>query len=130
MVERDRRLVVIDTTTGQTAQRDRSPIDPGADPPRRWLPSQTRFDGTAELTTHPWYDDRGPRTLRLAPDGVLTLGRLKLVAAVIAFMLIVFALTSPWLLLPLAFVIGNAAVRRHLRAGVTRWLDRIADAGG
>ncbi|WP_097062800.1 hypothetical protein [Sphingomonas guangdongensis] len=121
VVERDRRLVVIDTRTGQPASGEAAPL-----PAKRALPSlpdRTSFDGRATLVTHPLYDDKGPRELVLDPAASTMLGRAGLVLAVAAIATVIAAVAFPPLLI-LVVLLLNPQPRRRLRAAITRWLDR------
>lgn len=123
VVERDRRLIVLDTLTDTPRGQ---PVAPPPTATRSWLPQRISFDGSAELTTHPCYDDKGPRTIRLDPGSITLLGRLGLGAAVLAFVIIVAAaVTNAWVLIPAA-LLWNGNVRTRLRAAATRWFDRVA----
>ncbi len=124
VVERDRKLVVIDTRTGE------SPASSGAAAPApSWLPKQIQFDGSAELTTHPFYDAQGPRTIRLDPGSAATIGWLRLAAIGLAFGAIVIAIASPWLLLP-TIALGDRRLRARVRQAATAWLNRVEREAG
>lgn len=125
VIERGRRLEVIDTQA--SGSRRLSPVDPTR-PARLSLPRRVRFDGGAELTTHPLYDDHAPRTILLDPGSAATLKRVQ-AAAVIAGVLLVVALVFwPWLLIG-AVPLFQRDIRRPLRAAATRWLDRVEREG-
>src|SRR4051812_40167459 len=102
VIERGRRLEVIDRLSGEPVARHglTTASAPTASPPTgraqdigRALtalrPRQTRFDGGGELTTHPWYDDKGPRTLTLDGGSAAMIGRVKLGAALLGMALVV-----------------------------------------
>ena len=114
IVERDRRLEVIDTHRDAPDGSARRPALPL---PR---PRRTGFDGRAELTTHQFYDDKGPRTLVLDPGSaaMIRYARAAATAGVIA------AIWMPCLL-ALPFALFADGVRKPLRAGITRWLDVV-----
>ena len=158
VVERGRRLEVIDTATGQSiagkprsaragssigATREDTPLmldqvvgrtsvprsKPVPQPSA--LPHATRLDGTVSFTTRAFYDDRAPRTVTLDP------ARAKLVRAA-AFAALVLLVVTPallfmlaWssfpLLVVLAAVVFNPAVRQRVRAAVTSLIDRYTD---
>jgi hypothetical protein len=121
VVERDRRLIVIDTKTGAPASGG-----PAPPPAKRFLPSlpdRTSFDGRATLVTHGFYDDKAPRELVLDPTASTILNRAGLVGIVLAMVLVVAVITFPPLLILTVFLI-NPQPRRRLRAAITRWLDR------
>ena len=110
IVERGRRLDVIDTW-----QAGRPPMPrPGAAPLRSpAMPARVRgmlprfttikFDGTGDLTTAAWFDDKGPRAVRLPGD---VMRPLWIGAALIVIALIVAACFVPALLLALGALIG------------------------
>lgn len=127
VVERGRRLEVIDTATGEAAGGP-----PATDPDRRWptLPERQGFDGRALLVTHRWYDAKAPRRLQLDPGTVQVLGWARGVAIVVAMTTVLVAIAAPAVLalflLPL--VLLGRSVRTAVRAGVTAWLDRLDPA--
>ena len=120
VVEQGRRLVVIDTLTGEPATRAAPETAKTALPT---APERTDFDGRSTLVTHPLYDDKAPRTLTLDPGATRLIenGRTALIAVAVFYVALVIAF--PWLLLaPVALL--NPRVRRVPRAFVTQWLDR------
>ena len=119
---------MIDVASGPPAPR--APIGSAAPTVASWRPRQTDFSGTAELVTRRFYDDKGPRTIRLNPGSAATLGRVKFVALFAALALVVVAVAWTWMLLPLAIILANAKVRAPLRAAITTWLDRVAREAG
>lgn len=128
IVERDRRLEVIDTWA-EGSPTPRGPLDPSK-PPRSILavlpaPEQAGFDGRATLTTHRAYDLKGPRTVLLDPGSVAMLGRLKLAALSVAFFyVLIVAVTTPWLLMAPVFLF-QPTIREPVRAWITKWLGRF-----
>jgi VIT1/CCC1 family predicted Fe2+/Mn2+ transporter len=123
VVERGRRLEVIDTATGRAIgdkpRSDRagsSVASARADTPLMLdqvvgrasvprsktapqpgaLPRATRFDGTVSFTTRTFYDDHAPRTVTLNP------ARAKILRGV-AFVALVLLIITPALLLMLAW---------------------------
>jgi len=141
VVERGRRLEVIDlhAAGGQAPMRrdllrlDVAPRGPARRDPassgtaglgtdRPGLPRRLRFDGTLGWTTHPFYDERGPRAVVL--DG--TLARwFGGVAAVAALALVAATLLIGTSFIVVAVVIA-ASAGKNLRAWSTRRLDAIA----
>lgn len=119
IVERDRRLEVIDTRGAAPDKRaTRLPALPLPKPRR------TGFDGRAELTTHPFYDDNGPRTMMLDPGSAAMIGHAKLAAIVAVMAVVIVAIWMPWLI-ALPFALLADGVRKPVRAGITRWLDVV-----
>ena len=157
VVERGRRLEVIDTATGRAvggkpglnpaassagARRDDTPLlldrvveqsaDLGAAFERNLgrLPRATG-DGTATFTTRAFYDDRAPRTVTLDPARAKILRGVAFAALVLLIitpaLLLMLAWSSFPLLVVLAAVVFNPKVRERLRAGVTSLIDRYTD---
>lgn len=157
VVERGRRLEVIDTATGRAiggkpgsnpvassagARRDDTPLlldrvierstDPGAAFERNLsgLPRTIR-DGTARFTTRAFYDDRAPRTVTLDPARAKILRGAAFAALMLLIitpaLLLMLAWSSFPLLVVLAAVVFNPKVRERLRAGVTSLIDRYTD---
>lgn len=122
VVERGRRLEVIDTRRADalnppSGPRQRAPITAS-------LPRRTAFDGSAQLTTSAFYDDKAPRTIALDPASA-TIVRWAYVAAVaLAAAFVIAVVLAPWLLAVIPVVIDKRA-RKPLRARITRWLDTV-----
>lgn len=139
VVEKGRRLVVIDRLTGAEAARAPPPTGPlaAAYPPINELPvatvpggaDRTVFDGGMRLRTIPLYDLKGPRTVVIDAAGVkkLTDARGWLIAGVVLLVGLLFLF--PILAVPLAIIVLNPKVRQRLREQATAWLDRYASAG-
>ncbi|MGR6330660.1 hypothetical protein ACU5AX_16480 [Sphingomonas sp. XXL09] len=136
VVERGRRLEVIDTQSGVRIGAAPPPVpSSGARPGRPvtkarpapaekdgvWL-RKVSFGGTSDLTTHRLYDDKGPRTVRLDPLSARIAG-LAIGGIVLALTaLIVAAVFWPAILLVLVPLFqGN--IRAPFRRAVTQWLD-------
>ena len=154
VVERGRRLEVIDTATGQRlgggprSRRATSSLDAtGKDAPLMLdqvvgratvprtssapkagaLPRATRFDGTVGFTTRAFYDDRAPRTVTLDP------ARAKIVRAA-AFAALVLLIVTPALLLmlawssfPLLIMLAAVAFNPKVRARVRGVVTSLID---
>ena len=111
VVERGRRLEVIDTQAGKVpAPRvgKRAPPNlPSArtDPGRAWWPEKIRFDGGSVWTTRRFYDAKGPRTLTLDAG---TVEQLRMAGGIAGAALIA------WLVL--ASFVPEAATVRSLHA--------------
>ncbi|MES2055600.1 MAG: hypothetical protein V4564_06675 [Pseudomonadota bacterium] len=130
VIEKDRRLFVIDTwaESGRPVPPTQSPMartsmTPLVGPAKLSLPRQTRFDGSAEITTHPFFDDRAPRTIKLDPGRMQTLGRVKLGLFAASFVFALVVITNPWFLVA-PLVLLNPALRKGGRRLLTAWLDR------
>jgi hypothetical protein len=132
VIERDRRLFVIDTWADggrptpsmPSASSASPPSSPPSGPVRLSLPKQIRFDGAAELTTHAFYDDRAPRTIKLDAVSMETIGKIKFGALIAAFVFTVMAIMEPWILLA-PVLLFNTALRKGVRKAITLWLDRV-----
>ncbi len=137
VVERGRRLVVIDMATGQEASRMPGAAGlPGdlergalAKPPARFGGvEKLRFDGGGTLTTHPLYDRRAPRTIRLDAASAMTLGRVRMGAALVAAAFGIVAVVQPLVLVAIPFILLQPKLRADVRQRITLWLDaRAAD---
>ncbi len=135
VVERDRRLVVIDTLTGKPASAP-GPIPPAADrdhpapPPVERPVTETEprgiddRSGAAILTTSPLYDLKAPRRIVMGDRFNEKIGGAIggwLVAAFVAFS--IAFLFFPWLIV-LPFVL---ALQPKLRAGIRTWITARLD---
>lgn len=142
VVERGRRLVVIDTLSGAPV----SPVDAGqreriaalehrqqssapvrtAQPPPSSSPIMASAQGL--LTTQRWFDDKAPRRVRLRQDNQ---GMASVVLLVLFVVPVVAFLIFGWpILLFLGVVLTQKAVRALLRGMVTRWLDGMDQVAG
>lgn len=132
VVERGRRLEVIDTRTGEAIRPSPVPAASERAGAGRWptLPEQQGFDGRGVLATHRWYDAKAPRRVSLDPVTMQRLGLAKGVAIVGAMTIVLLAIAIPavlaFLLAPLALL--DRRPREAARAGVTAWLDRLDPA--
>lgn len=130
VVEKDRRLVVIDTLTGEVAARGRDAVkQTTAAAPLG--PERIAFDGRAVLVTRPFYDRKAPRRLVLDEGTTrrLELARSAGVAlAVVTIVAIVFLPSIAFMLLVLAIALANGRTRDGARGAVTTWLDRFDTA--
>ena len=142
VVERGRRLVVIDTLSGEpvspvdASQRERiaalehrqqssAPVRT-AQPPPSSLPITASAQGL--LTTQRWFDDKAPRRVRLRQDNQ---GMASVVLLVLFVVPVVAFLIFGWpILLFLGVVLTQKAVRALLRGMVTRWLDGMDQVAG
>lgn len=84
-------------------------------------------DGNAEyFDTRRWFDDKGPRRVRLSPAGreQLNGALLGLVGGGIAVTALAFV-ASPLILLPGVLILLGAKPRASIRGHVTRWIDGL-----
>src|SRR3569832_2213095 len=159
VVERDRRLVVIDTwEKGAPASDARQAPHPiaGATPVAR--PATASRPGIANprgatglpailvhiacmgsddgaghriLTTHEYYDAKGPRDIVLSVTAERRLGRaLTIFVAAVAAALVIGWFGMPLFVLLFFSVIGiNAAMASVIKPALTRWLDGLEAQG-
>ena len=123
VVEQDRRLVVIDTLTDESATRDRGPVSQKAP----LGPERIAFDGRAVLVTRPFYDDKAPRRLMLddATATVAENARSIAIGAVAAAVAVAILMPAATVVLVAALaIVGSKSGRAALRAPITAWLDR------
>ena len=144
VVEKDRRLVVIDTwaeegrptsvtppprESGRSVNDllglDTKPAETKADisgsPFGRF--EQTSFDGRGQFMTHPLYDAKGPRTIRMVQGSTAVMKGVKTAMGVVFAAMVLIFVFSPFALFPIAFVLF--AARAKLRENITAWLDRL-----
>lgn len=133
VVEKGRRLVVVDMLTGEAATREpptssAAPVSDVRSLANRLpsVPRVTSFDGRSTLLTHPFYDLKGPRTVDFDPGATVLLGRLQVGAAVVAALFVAAVVFEPWLLVLPPFILFQPKLLNGLRERVTRWLDRYA----
>ena len=130
VVEEGRRLSVVDTWAEGGRPSSQPGADRDADRPgglRTLLPTApvtTKFDGSARLTTHRFYDEKGRRTIDLDPVSAAIVGRVRLGAIVAALAFVLLVIAAPWAIV-LPFVFGQKAVRERVRGWITRWLDGV-----
>lgn len=135
VVEKGRRLVVIDTLTGEAAARAPPPPPPPAsysataidEMPAAAVPGgtdRTVFDGGMRLKTIRLYDLKGPRTVVIDAAGVkqLTDTRGWLIAGAVFVIGLLFLF--PILFIPLAIAAFNPKINGKPRQRITAWLDR------
>jgi len=155
VVERDRRLVVVDTWAkgappgdiratprpiagGKPMPRPATPPRPGIADPRGAtglagllvrIACMGSDDGAGHriLTTHEYYDAKGPRDIVLSATAERRLGRaLTIVVAAVAVALVIGWFGMPLFVLLFFGVIGiNAAMASVIKPAVTRWLDGL-----
>ncbi|NYT41697.1 hypothetical protein HZY97_13070 [Sphingomonas sp. R-74633] len=140
VVEQGRRLVVIDNWTGGPVQNTARPPEmpgerrralqapPPAPAPARPAPRSElrgRYAGGEGLsfTTARWFDNEGPRTIRVSQDGQTQLGIVLIVMLVVGGFFI--AIIGWPIALVLAFLVLNPKVRGGLRTAATTWLTAL-----
>lgn len=146
VVERGRRLEVIDTWNRNAAVNPARP-DPvqhapqrdaiaaarsmraslaGARPPVEAIRAP-KLDqrGRGLLHTKPWYDEKGPRQIVVAPQSEEKLKGLRILVIVLLVMLAVMAFMFWPLLFIVPFLVLNDGARKNLRTAATKFLDEI-----
>jgi hypothetical protein len=125
VVEKGRRLVVIDRLTGEQVERQRPQPAPGQSS-RSPVSQPPRSGGEREFTTESWYDDKAPRTLAPSDEklGAMVIAGF-VVVGIVLFLLITFGF---FVAAVIGFAFMNKAVRTGLRQGMTAWLDGIEKA--
>ena len=141
IVERGRRLEVIDTWNGNAPVRtirDPEIAVPHSSPAPRSSDANAavesmraaRLDqqGRAVLNTAAWYDAKGPRTITLNAQGETNLQALRVFAFVLLFIgaLLVYLFWPFSLALP--FTLMNGETRKKLQNGVAKFLDGLDQA--
>ncbi len=137
IVERGRRLVVIDrwhgdkpdSTTSLARPATGNPVSTGT--PRPGTLRRTGFDGRAEVVTHPLYDRKGPRTLRLDAGTAASLRRMRMGLLMAVAVLAILLFWMPWLIVPAVVVLASSRTRAGMRDRSTALVDRLqARLGG
>ncbi|WP_156818694.1 hypothetical protein [Sphingomonas sp. Mn802worker] len=156
VVERGRRLEVIDTASGKpvagssrfagsASSLDAARVDtplmldqvvrpavPRTSAQRKpgGLPRATRFDGTVSFTTRAFYDDRAPRVVTLDPARAKIVRWAGFAALLLLIVTPALLLMLAWSSFPVLFALAavsfNPTVRERLRAGTTSLIDRYA----
>lgn len=135
VVERGRRLVVIDTHTGLPATREVKPATPPPPPmpvsaviEKRTVNTVDDRSGNAVLTTSRFYDLKGPRRIVIneGASNRLNRGIGGIVIALIAFA--VLAVFFPLLLLLPAMLLFQPKARAAFRNWMTARLDEADQA--
>lgn len=146
VVERGRRLEVIDTLTGKPAsssvplplaereigrRRDGDLSAPSPNPPVSGGGARTGNAGLDSdiFVTRRWYDDKAPRTIRLNYVNRGRLTHLRYGIAIAAALLVVLAFWFWPLAIFLVFALAaGPKLRAQLRAGITNWIDGFDQA--
>ena len=126
VVERGRRLEVIDTQASQAspARRTEPPRPADGKAPRFKLPEKVRFDGGGAWTTSGFYDAKGPRTLTLDAGAMqkLRYAGVGLVAIVIVWALLGLAIPVVW---GAPLLLLNPKTRDAVRRQMTGFIDGL-----
>ena len=128
VVERGRRLEVIDTQGGNPVRRTGMPRPATITGKQRFrLPQKLRFDGGGSWTTDGFYDAKGPRTLTLDPGAMqkLRYAGAGLVAMVVIWVVLAFAIPIVW---GAPLLLFNPKTRETVRDQVTAFLDGLDSA--
>lgn len=143
VVERGRRLEVIDTLTGEPVSRPSVPLPPAGTreeeigsgprdlsaPPASGARAGSAGIDSNSFVTRRWYDDKAPRMIRMNYSNRARLTNLRYGIAVAAALLVVLAfLFWPFALVLVVAVTMNPKIRTQIRTGVTRWIDGFDQA--
>jgi hypothetical protein len=127
VVEKGRRLVVIDTLTGAPVREHgdgRTP--PPAQPVRQ---SPAGVDDGSVFVTRRWFDKKAPRTVRLNYASRQQVKNFRFVIAVAAAILVSLSfLLWPFFPILLVVLLVQPKLREPARAAVTRWIDGLDQA--
>jgi hypothetical protein len=139
VVERGRRLVVLDMWNGGSPVSHAPPAKVSAEAPRRDAPvtnvaaETLDMRGRAIVTTSRLYDLKGPRRITVDLQHEEKIKTFKVMIAVAAILFVATALVWPWLFVPAALVLIQPRARNWMRAQATDWLDgadQAADGSG
>lgn len=136
VVERGRRLIVVDRWNGgapvagmpiqQAARLDRPRQRMRAPAPSRNAARPEYLSEPRVLTTQRWFDDKGPRRVRLTEQSRTSLG---IATAVLLMSALVVVAILQWFALPVfGFFLLQPGVRGAIRKGATVWLDSLDEA--
>ncbi len=125
VVEKGRRLVVIDTQTGMPV-REHPAGDAPAQPPVRRSPAGV--DDGSVFTTRAWYDERAPRTVRLNYATRQQIKNIRFAIAIVVAICVALGFLFWPVLVLLAVLLVQPKLRQQARAAVTRWLDGLDQA--
>jgi hypothetical protein len=118
VVERGRRLVVIDTRTN-------APVSGHAQPVRQ---APAGVDDGSVFTTRPWYDEKAPRTVRLNYATRQRIKNVRFAIAVAAAVFVVLLFLFWPFSLVLAVLLAQPKLHKQARGAVTRWIDGFDQA--
>ncbi|NIJ21225.1 hypothetical protein FHS95_002928 [Sphingomonas naasensis] len=122
VVERGRRLEVIDTRTGAPVVRAPAPSSPSRKQSGAGIDSDV-------LVTRRWYDDKAPRAIRINYATRARLLNLRWGIAIAVAMLVGLSfLFWPLAVFLVVALVAGPKLRAQLRAGSTSWLDGLDQA--
>jgi hypothetical protein len=126
VVEKGRRLVVIDTLTGSPVQEHPASGVPSSPPVQR---SPAGVDDGSVFTTQPWYDEKAPRTVRLNYAARQQIKNLRFAVAVVVAVLVALTfLFWPYFPILLFVLLVQPKLRKQARGGATSWIDGLDQA--
>lgn len=143
VVERGRRLEVIDTWSGEPVSRPSVPlplvgtrggeVGPGprdlSAPPANGARAGSAGIDSNSFVTRRWYDDKAPRTIRLNYATRSRLTQLRYGAAVAIALLVVLSFLFWPIAIFLVFALAaGPKLRAQLRAASTSWIDGLDQA--
>lgn len=137
VVERGRRLEVIDTRTGERASSHNAPLPlSGGDGiflTRRRVPPSRPAGGTAGMdadtfVTKAFYDAKAPRTIRMNFVTRKRLDGVRFGGAIVIAVMVALAFLFWPLAIAAVGLLFNPKVRRQLRAASTRFVDTLDQA--
>ena len=159
IVERGGRLIVTDTWADPRSARTEAPKTPMPGTPKPSRPGvpvaprgarnaglidtlgailliaacagSTDGAGTPILTTANLYDGNGPRQIMLGRAGARLLGRVLLAMASALVAMLILMLATSWGFIALFVLVGVTVSNANTtaRPAITRWLDRLDQAG-
>lgn len=124
VVEKGRRLVVIDTQTGAPVSQHGDGTPP-AQPVRR---SPAGVDDGSVFVTQRWYDDRAPRTVRLNYATRQQIKNIRFAIAIAVAVCVVIGFLFWPVLILFAVLLAQPKLHKQARAAVTRWIDGLDQA--
>ncbi|WEK44474.1 MAG: hypothetical protein P0Y64_06675 [Candidatus Sphingomonas colombiensis] len=145
VVERGRRLEVIDTYKGGRAATATPPIMASGGVARSLAPTAvasvtrpakppigsllaTSPAANVPFVTMRLYDSKGPRTVRLDDRALIMVARVRLVALLLAMTWFLAALWQPLVAVLPLFLFARNGLGSAIRRRITNWLDRYPPA--
>lgn len=124
VVERGRRLVVIDTQTGAPVSQHGDPARPNPAVQR----SPAGVDDGSVFTTQRWYDDKAPRTVRLNYASRQQIKNIRFSIAIAVAVCVILGFLFWPVLIVLAVLLVQPKLHKQARAAVTGWIDGLDQA--